>query len=369
MSERRPPRQRQGARDLRARRRPPAARRERPHLDLRRRLADRDPRQGPRAHRALRLLVRAHGGDRAQPPARAAATTGARPSAAGWRCSRSSAWCAATSPARAGRTTSATGEVCGHRLPDGLRESRAAAGADLHARDEGAERPRREHRPRGGGRAGRRGALRRGRAAVARALRARRLGVRAASAGSSWPTRSSSSGSTTTAGSSSATRRSRPIRPASGRPTSTRPGVPPPSFDKQFVRDYCETLGWDKTLPGPGAARRCRRRHARALRRGVRAADRARASTATSTTRRCVLAWGNGARPAEAGHPRSAGPGRRERAAPLGFAVGDARVGRLVDVELDTEDAERGARAVERMCEQLLTNPLIESYEIEFAAG
>jgi len=30
-----------------------------------------------------------------------------------------------------------------------------------------------------------------------------------------------------------------------------RPGGPQPSFDKQFVRDYCETLGWDKTPPGP----------------------------------------------------------------------------------------------------------------------
>jgi phosphoribosylaminoimidazole-succinocarboxamide synthase len=29
------------------------------------------------------------------------------------------------------------------------------------------------------------------------------------------------------------------------------PGVSPPSFDKQFVRDYLETLGWDKTPPGP----------------------------------------------------------------------------------------------------------------------
>jgi phosphoribosylaminoimidazole-succinocarboxamide synthase len=28
-------------------------------------------------------------------------------------------------------------------------------------------------------------------------------------------------------------------------------GKPQPSFDKQFVRDYCETLGWDKTDPGP----------------------------------------------------------------------------------------------------------------------
>jgi phosphoribosylaminoimidazole-succinocarboxamide synthase len=30
-----------------------------------------------------------------------------------------------------------------------------------------------------------------------------------------------------------------------------RPGRTPPSFDKQFVRDYCEALGWDKTDPGP----------------------------------------------------------------------------------------------------------------------
>jgi phosphoribosylaminoimidazole-succinocarboxamide synthase len=29
------------------------------------------------------------------------------------------------------------------------------------------------------------------------------------------------------------------------------PGGPQPSFDKQFVRDYCETLGWDKSYPGP----------------------------------------------------------------------------------------------------------------------
>jgi len=29
------------------------------------------------------------------------------------------------------------------------------------------------------------------------------------------------------------------------------PGGPQPSFDKQFVRDYCEELGWSKTAPGP----------------------------------------------------------------------------------------------------------------------
>jgi phosphoribosylaminoimidazole-succinocarboxamide synthase len=30
-----------------------------------------------------------------------------------------------------------------------------------------------------------------------------------------------------------------------------RPGGAQPSFDKQFARDYCESLGWDKTAPGP----------------------------------------------------------------------------------------------------------------------
>jgi phosphoribosylaminoimidazole-succinocarboxamide synthase len=30
-----------------------------------------------------------------------------------------------------------------------------------------------------------------------------------------------------------------------------RPGGPQPSYDKQYVRDYCERLGWDKAYPGP----------------------------------------------------------------------------------------------------------------------
>ena len=35
-------------------------------------------------------------------------------------------------------------------------------------------------------------------------------------------------------------------------PTDTyRAGISPPSFDKQFVRDYLETLTWDKRAPGP----------------------------------------------------------------------------------------------------------------------
>jgi phosphoribosylformylglycinamidine synthase subunit PurS len=53
----------------------------------------------------------------------------------------------------------------------------------------------------------------------------------------------------------------------------------------------------------------------------------------------------------------------------LGFAVAEARVGRVVDVELDGDDPRAAREQLERMCEQLLANPLIESYEIELPAG
>jgi phosphoribosylformylglycinamidine synthase PurS subunit len=49
----------------------------------------------------------------------------------------------------------------------------------------------------------------------------------------------------------------------------------------------------------------------------------------------------------------------------LGFWVDEARVGRVVDLEVNSTDAEAARAEVERMCEQLLANPLIESYEIE----
>jgi phosphoribosylformylglycinamidine synthase PurS subunit len=49
----------------------------------------------------------------------------------------------------------------------------------------------------------------------------------------------------------------------------------------------------------------------------------------------------------------------------LGFPVGDARIGRVVDLDVDAVDEVAARAEVERMCEQLLANPLIESYEIE----
>jgi phosphoribosylformylglycinamidine synthase subunit PurS len=49
----------------------------------------------------------------------------------------------------------------------------------------------------------------------------------------------------------------------------------------------------------------------------------------------------------------------------LGFDVSEIRVGRLVDVEVAAADRADAVAQLERMCEQLLANPLIESYEIE----
>jgi phosphoribosylformylglycinamidine synthase subunit PurS len=49
----------------------------------------------------------------------------------------------------------------------------------------------------------------------------------------------------------------------------------------------------------------------------------------------------------------------------LGFPVGDARVGRVIDLEVEASSADEARAEAERMCERLLANPLIESFEIE----
>jgi phosphoribosylformylglycinamidine synthase PurS subunit len=49
----------------------------------------------------------------------------------------------------------------------------------------------------------------------------------------------------------------------------------------------------------------------------------------------------------------------------LGFPVAETRVGRVVDLEVEARDAEEARAKLAEMCERLLANPLIESYEIE----
>jgi len=59
-----------------------------------------------------------------------------------------------------------------------------------------------------------------------------------------------------------------------------------------------------------------------------------------------------------------------ERALPaLGFeGVSHVHVGRLIELDLDSDGQDAKAQ-VEQMCERLLANPLIESYEVQPAPG
>ena len=161
----RPPRPgspRQGARHLRLRR-PPPHRRDRSDLGVRLRARLGHPGQGHGAHADLarsgsstsRHVVPNHvlstdpadypdDGPAARRPARGAA----RCSCAGPSRCRSSAWRAATCRGPAGRTTRRRARSAASRLPAGLTRVGAAAGAHLHAGDQGAERPRHQHHAR-----------------------------------------------------------------------------------------------------------------------------------------------------------------------------------------------------------------------------
>ena len=50
--------------------------------------------------------------------------------------------------------------------------------------------------------------------------------------------------------------------------------------------------------------------------------------------------------------------------ASLGFSVSRVRVGRLVDLEIEADDPEAARAEVERMCADLLANPLIERFDV-----
>ena len=46
-------------------------------------------------------------------------------------------------------------------------------------------------------------------------------------------------------------------------------------------------------------------------------------------------------------------------------AVKDVRVGKLIEVELETDEPEAARAQLESMCKQLLANPVMEEYRIE----
>ncbi len=54
----------------------------------------------------------------------------------------------------------------------------------------------------------------------------------------------------------------------------------------------------------------------------------------------------------------------------LGFgSVGDVRQGKYIEVEVTESDPARARAEVERMCEQLLANTIIENYSYELEAA
>ena len=48
----------------------------------------------------------------------------------------------------------------------------------------------------------------------------------------------------------------------------------------------------------------------------------------------------------------------------LGFGVSTVRIGRVIDLEVDAQSSDEARAQVERMCEALLANPLIESFDV-----
>ena len=50
-----------------------------------------------------------------------------------------------------------------------------------------------------------------------------------------------------------------------------------------------------------------------------------------------------------------------------GFDIISVRIGRIIEVELETQNQEEARAELEQMSHQLLANPMIESYEIKLA--
>jgi phosphoribosylformylglycinamidine synthase PurS subunit len=50
----------------------------------------------------------------------------------------------------------------------------------------------------------------------------------------------------------------------------------------------------------------------------------------------------------------------------LGFEVSGVRVGRVIDLEVEATDEATARATIEKMCHELLANPLIESFDVRF---
>lgn len=52
----------------------------------------------------------------------------------------------------------------------------------------------------------------------------------------------------------------------------------------------------------------------------------------------------------------------------MGFQGVNARVGKLIELEVKENDAAKAKKAIEQMCEKLLANTVIEKYVVEMVA-
>jgi phosphoribosylaminoimidazole-succinocarboxamide synthase len=146
-----------------------------------------------------------------------------------------------------------TGAICGIALPPGLRQADACRSRSSRRPPRRPRRARREHRVPGDGSTHRRRPRARGaRAAIAiyrhAAAHARARGIIIADTKFEFGV--DRDGALTLI--------DEVLTPDSSRfwPADTwRVGASPPSFDKQYVRDYLETLTWDKRAPGPPCLR------------------------------------------------------------------------------------------------------------------
>ena len=160
-----------------------------------------------------------------------------------------------------------------------------------------------------------------------------------------------------------------------GRRRPTIPAAAQASFDKQYVRDWLLQQDWDRTRARPGAPARRRRRDPRPLRRRLRADH-----------RRQLRPLSHGGRDRPMSQPVRAyrfavnvtpkpgildPQGRAvERSLPhLGIdGVADVRVGRRVELTVTAADEAAARAVVERLAGELLSNPLIEAFEVEGSA-
>ena len=304
-----------------------------------------------------------------EPPARAARRTGARRSAGGSRCCRSSASSAATSPARAGRTTRRPARSAGTALRRRAARVRPAAGADLHAGDEGARGARREHHARAGAPSSS-GAER---FAERRAHRDRALPLRGRARGRARDhhrrhevrVRPRRRRARLVLGDEAFTPDSSRFWPADEYEPGERAAVL-----RQAVRPRLLPSRSAGTRPPPGpelpddVVAGTRARYVEAFERitGIAVRRLRRRPGGGAAMKATVLV-----RP-KPGILDPQGEAVESSLRHLGFAVEEARVGRVVDLEVEATDADRGARARSSGCaSELLANPLIESYEIELA--